>query len=157
MHTTTFEDSIGRQWNLALNLNNLDVIRQQLRIDLNKIRDGRELIELQADIAKLGAIAWAICEPSAKEQGVDRKSFLEALDGAALDRVADALVEAVIQVAPKKSRDALRKVITSTFEAHREAMAKIENWVEANAGKLLEEVSAVTTAKLNGLLTAEAK
>lgn len=78
--------------------------------------------------SKLGAVLWAICEENATTQGVSRDDFMDAMDGEALIKGWEAIVDAIvffIQSQSPKMAAAVKESIEAelrVLEAGAEAM-----------------------------------
>ena len=92
---TTFSDSTGRTWTIAVSPAAAAEVHETTGVDLlSALKHGR-LFPALDDPARLGATLWALVRAQAHSEGVSREAFETALDGPALERAQEALVAAL--------------------------------------------------------------
>lgn len=93
----TFTDSEKRVWTIKLNLSLLDAVQANCQVDLT-IRDLKtdHITNLLFEHRSLGNVLWECCQHQAKDKGVDRDSFFQALDADALSAGWGALVDGIV-------------------------------------------------------------
>lgn len=150
----TFKDNAGREWRLAIGLATARNLKEATdgRIDVIEQSKGTTVHNLfgalAADIGLLGQVLWILCEAQAEEFGISELQFAEAFDMDALARGQDALIEAIIDFFPNRSRGLLREgAAVARAIADTEADA-----AETRAMEILKspEMAAVMRAAIHG-------
>jgi hypothetical protein len=136
---STFTDAGGRSWSLQFNIFTYQRIREELAIDFRDLEAGNPLLILANDALKLVAVLWILCEDQASAAEVKPDQFARGLNGAAIDRACEALVEATIEFAGAHTRPALRALLQKTLDAQASAMKQIEQWADENGERLAND------------------
>jgi len=138
---TTFSDNAGRAWDVVVHVLAVKRVRAALGVDLYRLVDDglKGLGELLADPVLLVDVLYVLCREAAESSGVSDEDFGRSLAGDALERAAQAFLEALTDFFPdRRARQALRTVTRKGREM-RERMLDV-------LGTRLEEVDAASTA-----------
>lgn len=111
----SFTDNTGKQWEINVNVNTIERVRDLCGIRLDKLFDDNlSLLEaVLDDPLRLTDVLWAVVG-----DGGDKVAFLMSLAGDALESAANALVEATIDFFPNpKRRHLLRETIRKAWAA----------------------------------------
>ena len=140
-----FKDSAGREWVLTINVPVMKRVQDRTGYHLGKLfnDDCKILQEITSDAIIFSGVLYAMVAPQAAGLGED--DFLEALDADAIAAAGDALLEAVQDFFPSRTRPliaALRnkgqQVLSLTNQGMAEAVEKIN---EMNPAKILNSIS----------------
>ena len=140
-----FKDSSGREWVLTINVPVMKRVQDRTGYHLGKLfnDDCKILQEITSDAIIFSGVLYAMVAPQAAGLGED--DFLEALDADAIAAAGDALLEAVQDFSPSRTRPliaALRnkgqQVLSLTNQGMAEAVEKIN---EMNPAKILNSIS----------------
>ena len=140
-----FKDSTGREWVLTINVPVMKRVQDRTGYHLGKLfnDDCKILQEITSDAIIFSGVLYAMVAPQAAGLGED--DFLEALDADAIAAAGDALLEAVQDFSPSRTRPliaALRnkgqQVLSLTNQGMAEAVEKIN---EMNPAKILNSIS----------------
>lgn len=101
-----FKDSGGREWSLAINVPVMKRVQDRTGYHLGKLfnDDCKILNEITSDAITFGAVLFAMVEPQAVAANVSEDAFLESLSADAIDAAGDALLEAVQDFSPSRTR-----------------------------------------------------
>jgi hypothetical protein len=107
-----FTDKTGREWSLQLGLATARHIARATdgRVDFveQSRGTGHNLFsELASDLELLGQVLFLLVEPQCVELGISELEFADGFDMDALERAQTALIEAVIDFFPSRSRGLL--------------------------------------------------
>ncbi len=92
-----FQDSLGREWRIGLTVAALPRLRAEAGFDLGKAAAAEKLGEmLFGDPETVAKVLWVLVDRQAEAVGVTPEAFTEGLDGLAIERAANALIEAII-------------------------------------------------------------
>lgn len=142
---TTFRDNAGRAWDVVVHVLAVKRVRAALGVDLYRLVDDglKGLGELLADPVLLVDVLYVLCREAAEAAGVSDEDFGRSLAGDALERAAQAFLEALTDFFPdRRARQALRTVTRKGREM-RERMLDV---LEAK----LDEVDDSTAATSSG-------
>lgn len=117
-------DNLGRQWELKINITNLQRVKEFTGVDLTKlvVMDSSGKIDsekstintLAEDPVKLMMVIWTLCEKQASAKQIDAEAFFEGFAGDAIPAANYALLEEVADFFPSAQRQAFRKYIDLT-------------------------------------------
>lgn len=142
-----FKDSEGREWLLTINVPVMKRVQDRTGFHLGKLfnDDCKILQEITGDVITFGSVLYAMVEPQAKAANVSEDAFLESLSADAIDAAGDALLEAVQDFSPSRTRPLIaalrnkgREVIGLTNEGMAEAVGKIN---AMNPAMILNSIS----------------
>lgn len=139
---TSFQDTNGKTWNLALTIATARRIKNETGVDFGAIEDGKVFFVLASDPFLLGQVLWEIVEPQASKAGIDVESFFAALDGNVLDEACEALTGAVVNFTRAPLRAAVETILAKTKNAQATALEAVADW--AKNKDLDDEVRAKT-------------
>lgn len=139
--------TIGNQaYTFRLSLATADRIKAATKIDLLGDDVTKSLVGLVFDRRQLGEVIWCFAAKQAKELDVARDDFFDALDGDALERGWNAVVEAAISFIPPQRQAAERNSFERMMEAVAEGAAALER-VIASEGTDQMIAEAIETAE----------
>lgn len=110
----TFTDSAGDDWPLAVTVASARRVRDEAGIDILEFTRGKPdvLERMLADEYTVCTVLWAVCRPLAESRDVDPEGFAERLASAeVIEAAVAALIEALIDFFPPRSRGPLRAVL----------------------------------------------
>jgi hypothetical protein len=140
-----FKDSTGREWVLTINVPVMKRVQDRTGYHLGKLfnDDCKILQEITSDAIIFAGVLYAMVAPQAA--GLVEDDFLMALDADAIASAGDALLEAVQDFSPSRTRPliaALRnkgqQVLSLTNEGMQEAVGKID---AMNPAMILNSIS----------------
>jgi hypothetical protein len=146
-----FKDSVGREWEIVVNIAAVKRVRDLTKIDLLDLADGGTITKLTDDPVALCDVLWALCREQAKGWNTTDEQFGQSLVGDAIEQATDALLQELIDFFPTRKRTILAKafatVKTIQAKAHTLAMERMDDpallaKIEASltSGKLLPNV-----------------
>jgi len=131
-----FKDEQGRTWDLSagpvLNVASAKRVKDLRSVDLFKLFSA-EAERLFTDPALLVDVLFILCQRQADKAGVSDEQFGEGLVGDALERAANALMDAVADFFPQSKRQTLRAI--------KEKGQQIGRAIEAQALKAIAAVN----------------
>src|SRR5687768_6394236 len=98
----TFKDTVGRTWNVALNIGTAKRIKEAMGLDL--LDNGQSIQQIAGDPYLMGNVLFVICEAQCKQLDVTDEQFGESLAGDVIDDALTALVEELVDFFPKRQR-----------------------------------------------------
>jgi hypothetical protein len=105
-----FKDSKGRTWTLAVNVDAIKRVRDELKVDLaRQLADESERV--YGDPCLLVDVLYVLCRDQCKARKVSDVEFGRAMAGDCLDQAANALAESVILFFPTTKRPTLRRLV----------------------------------------------
>jgi len=140
-----FKDSTGKEWVLTINVPVMKRVQDRTGYHLGKLfnDDCKILQEITSDAIIFSGVLYAMVAPQAG--GLAEDDFLMALDADAIASAGDALLEAVQDFSPSRTRPliaALRnkgqQVLSLTNEGMQEAVGKID---AMNPATILNSIS----------------
>lgn len=124
MTVATYADRHGREWAISLTVGDFPRLKAA-GVDLGAVlRDGQALADLLfCDPERLGRAVWTLCETQAARAGVTPEQFADGLDGPALERLGEAMGEAIADFFPRsKVAAAIKGNVKASLEAADRAM-----------------------------------
>lgn len=161
----SFKDSQDRSWKINLDGPKIMAIREEcdsefLKDDFTDQSKPSTFARLQADPVLLCRVIFLLCEKQINERNVDEEDFYSSVIGESLDAATDALLEAVVNFSPRRTREMLEAFVAQDKiqqEATKrilekvnspalmnEALAKIEAKVDAGLEQILTSLSSAT-------------
>ena len=135
----SFEDSTGRKWTVAINVDAVKRVKALLGVDLLEAVEGSLLERLIGDPVLLCDILFVVCKPQADAAGVTDEQFGQAMAGDAIDAATGAFLEALVDFFPPSRRRVLRLALEKVRKL--EGMA-LDAAAEVLASDKLERVMA---------------
>lgn len=105
----SFKDGEGREWVLSVNVSSIQHVRDDLKVDLLQVADGKLIERFMSDPILVGDIAWCLCREQAEGRNITETQFASAMGGDAIEQALTALLEEIIDFFPSRKRDVLRK------------------------------------------------
>lgn len=117
-----FKDKQGDEWAIALDVSYFDRFRE-VGIDLDAaLSSGQGIGELLfGSVRKLGQVAWVMVADQAGERGIAPEQFARRMDGPAVERFGEALVDAMADFSPRSAMAAAIKGQAKTVLAEADA------------------------------------
>jgi len=111
-----FKDAQGDEWNVVVNGATIKRALDLLKLDLGRLTesfDGKPplLTRLDLEVALLVDVLYCVCLPQADQRGIKDEEFAERLDGEALYRAHEALLEALADFFQKRRRTEVVRAI----------------------------------------------
>ena len=107
----TFNDTAGRTWTIAINVDTLKRIRALVNVNLLEVIEGTLIEKLIADPILLCDVLFAAVKPEADVKGVSEVDFGKALAGDAIELATTALLEELVDFFPEARRRVLQKAV----------------------------------------------
>ncbi len=89
------------EWLVRIDIAAIRRIRDCLAIDLFDLLDREQLSTIGEDWVTLAEVVWVLVEPCAACRGIDRDTFIASIAGDALEAMAEAFGEALIEFLPE--------------------------------------------------------
>ncbi len=121
---TTFQDTEGNTWDLALNVATIKRVKSLTSIDLLAITDSETFIKLLNPMT-LADVLYVVVQPAAEHRQIDSETFGSLLGGDAIDEATGALLEAIVLFSRPAQREALRQSIHRFNELEAEGCEKV--------------------------------
>lgn len=152
MHT--FKDSLGRVWEIEINVTTIRRVRGLAGVDLLEMAGGTLATRLASDPLLLADVLFAAVELQAKSAGVSKEAFEEALDGDAVNAGADALVEELIGFFPASRRILFQTLIKKSRTVMEEMEKQAQK--EAESPEMDEAIKSILTPPESGASSSSA-
>jgi hypothetical protein len=94
--SATFKDRQDKAWDLTLTVGTVRAVRDRVGVDLFDAATGEPFVQIAGSPELLVDTIWAIVEDQAADAEIDEVAFAKRLDGGAIERATEALIEAVI-------------------------------------------------------------
>jgi len=139
----TFQDSAGRTWTVAVNVDAVKRVRDLLREDLLDIE--QTLPRLLVDPILLCDVVYCVCKPQADAQQVSDVDFARAMAGGTIAQAKTALLEELVDFFPEPSQqETLRLAIAKYGELAERTKELIK--ARLNSPALTREIEAALSA-----------
>ena len=117
-----FNDSTGREWEIAVNIGAIKAVRDYAKVDLYRLF-ADEAKRVFGDPVLLVDTLWALCKAQAQARQMNETDFAGLFtDGDTLERAATALLEATVDFFPSSRRGMLRATMAKSMELSGAAM-----------------------------------
>ena len=126
---SSFTDTQGRTWSIAINVNVARKLKAEAGYDVFGSPDAVASV-IDNPEALVDAL-FVVCESQARERGVDGQAFAEGLAGDVIDKATAALMEAVVDFFPSRRRAAMRAVLRQTEAALTRALELATQAIES--------------------------
>lgn len=139
----TFQDSAGRTWTVAVNVDAVKRVRDLLKEDLLDIE--RVFPRLLIDPILLCDVVYCVCKPQADAERITDVDFARAMAGDVIAHAKAALVEELVDFFPDQSqRETIRLAIEKYNQLNQRAAALIKAKLERT--DLPQEIEAALSA-----------
>ena len=128
---TTFTDTQGRTWTLAITVDAVKRVRALTGTDLLSVAGGDLLERLASDPVLLGDVLYAVVKPEAEVREVSDADFGRALAGDVIASATTALLEDIVDFFPAPKRRLLATVLQKLRAVQDAALAAAQERVEA--------------------------
>ncbi|MGA1046214.1 MAG: hypothetical protein ACO3ZY_13580 [Phycisphaerales bacterium] len=118
-----YRDAEGRDWRLVVTVSTLERCRSQAEYDPMRLVHEGEMHRLMLDPVLLASLAWCCVEDEARTRGVDRRAFVDAARGDALDRLFDAFLSEFASFFPSTKATMVSKAGREVAAAYSRAMS----------------------------------
>lgn len=132
---SSFTDTRGEKWNIAVNFGTAHKLKQELDIDLlSHLKEPKEAMFFMASLGddpfKLGQIIYTLSKP--EKEGLTVDDLFSALDQEKAEEAYQAFMEAVIDFFPTRLRAQLKKLYGKSMALQEERMEQALQKVEAS-------------------------
>lgn len=134
-----FNDELGRQWHLRLDVPTIRRVRSRTQYDLANMFTERGLVDLTADVCLLVDVLACLCAGQIEQAGLTEEEFASGLVGDAIEAAVHALVEAGIDFLPRAQRS-----------VNRALWEKVTQVGRAMEQTILERIETIDPQKVNG-------
>ncbi|MGD9632651.1 MAG: hypothetical protein AB7I57_18315 [Pirellulales bacterium] len=125
----TFADGEGREWQLELDFDTCDELRQQLKIDFGDVKGFTQTwAEILWDDQLALRLLWFLVRERA--EGVEEKAWRKSMNGERLEAARDALLAAVFFFTPPTKRQMVANATTGVMDFYRAAIREAEVEIE---------------------------
>lgn len=137
----SFVDKNARAWSIVVNIATVKRVRALCNVNLLELitvddsgkTDSSVLDKLSEDPVLLVDVLYAVCKPEADKLGISDEQFGESLDGDAIEKATENLLDEIVDFFPEAKRKVFRKILDATRRFQRETAEKIKNLVESEA------------------------
>jgi hypothetical protein len=137
----SFVDKNARAWSIVVNIATVKRVRALCDVNLLELitvddsgkTDSSVLDKLSEDPVLLVDVLYAVCKPEADKLGITDVEFGESLDGDAIEKATESLLDEIVDFFPEAKRKVFRKILDATRKFQRETAEKIKNLVESEA------------------------
>lgn len=138
----TFQDSAGRTWTVAVNVDAVKRVRDLLREDLLDIE--QTLPRLLVDPILLCDVVYCVCKPQADAQQVSDVDFARAMAGGTIAQAKTALLEELVDFFPEPSQ---RETLRLAIAKYNQLSQRVKELFTArmNSPALAQEIEAALT------------
>lgn len=106
-----YRDELGRAWKLTINVTQAERVKEALNVDLLNLY-GETAGKLFSNPPLFVDVLHTLCRDQCAAESIDPVSFAEGLVGDAIERAADALMDAVADFFPSRKRKTLQAIKT---------------------------------------------
>lgn len=110
-----FKDKDNREWEILVNIGQIRVVRDLVKLDLYKLFD-EEAKRLFSDPVLLVDTLYALCRAQCATRGMSDEDFGRGFDGTVLEAAADALLEEMLSFFPRSRQKLLRAAVNKAKE-----------------------------------------
>ena len=146
-----FKDTVGREWEVTINVTSMKKVRSLLSVDLYRLaEDGFRLLHgLLDDPCLFVDVLFVLCREQAEKRGVSDEDFGRGLCGSPLEKATDAFLEEFVDFFPESKQRPLREAMAKMRAVDEKLMlaatAKIRAFdAEKMAAEILAEAEANT-------------
>ena len=138
----TFQDSAGRTWTIAVNVDAVKRVRDLLKEDLLDIE--QTLPRLLVDPILLCDVVYCVCKPQADAEKISDVDFARAMAGGTIAQAKAALVEELVDFFPEPSQ---RETLRLAIGKYNQLSQRVKELVTArmNSPALAQEIEAALT------------
>lgn len=104
-----YRDADGREWEMRVTCGSLERCRTDAGYDPLRLANEGELHRIHLDPTLLASIAWCSVAEEATRRGVTRAQFIDGVRGDAIERLADAWVDAFSDFFPARKAGWIRQ------------------------------------------------
>lgn len=129
---TTFKDTAGREWHLAIDVTVFRPARERAGTDLGAFAsDPGKLFDLFGDLPRFCDVLYVLVEDQAHRSGVTDEQFGRSMGGDVFDAAQAAFVDAYLNFCPSQTRKVIRSLAKKWADlmpkAADELVARIES------------------------------
>lgn len=139
----TFQDSAGRTWTVAVNVDAVKRVRDLLKEDLLDIE--QTLPRLLVDPILLCDVVYYVCKPQADAQQVSDVDFARAMAGGTIAQAKAALVEELVDFFPEPSQQEMLRLAIAKYGDLAERTKELIK-ARLNSPALTREIEAALSA-----------
>ncbi len=132
---STFTDTRGEKWTIAVNFGTAHKLKQELDIDLlSHLKEPKEAMFFMASLGEdpfqLGQIIYVLAKP--EKEGLTVDDLFSALDSEKAEEAYQAFMDAVIDFFPPRLRAQLKKLYGKAMALQKEQMEQTLQEVDAS-------------------------
>jgi hypothetical protein len=118
-----FKDNLDREWEIRLDAPTILKIRAEFdsKFMLHDSREDNTYKRLHEDPVLLCSVIHFICQSQMKATNVTDDDFFENVIGNAIDRATEAMLEAILNFTPLRTRELLREVTARSADLEKQA------------------------------------
>jgi len=138
----TFQDSAGRTWTVAVNVDAVKRVRDLLKEDLLDIE--QTLPRLLVDPILLCDVVYCVCKPQADAEKISDVDFARAMAGGTIAQAKAALLEELVDFFPEPSQ---RETLRLAIAKYNQLSQRVKELFTArmNSPALAQEIEAALT------------
>jgi len=152
----TFKDSQDREWTIAIDAPTIMAIREDcdanfLQHDSEEDNTYNRMLE---DPVLLCRVIFLLCKVERESRGVSEETFYLGVIGDAIDRATDALLKAIVNFTPRRTR-VLLEMFASQEKIRQTAIEKAATRINSPelAAEISEKLAAKADAEIEKVLT----
>lgn len=142
---TTFQDSKGRSWDLALNVGKIELVNDRHGVNLAD-GDFKALLAIEDDALKCFHVVACLCEKQQEAAGVSAEDFGESFDGAAYESAVEALRNAVQNFTPPRRRSLMQSLTAAQDKATARQIERLK--AEVENPELMQQLEDATAKRI---------
>lgn len=139
----TFQDSAGRTWTVAVNVDAVKRVRDLLKEDLLDIE--QTLPRLLVDPILLCDVVYYVCKPQADAEKISDVDFARAMAGGTIAQAKAALVEELVDFFPEPSQQEMLRLAIAKYGDLAERTKELIK-ARLNSPALTREIEAALSA-----------
>lgn len=139
----TFQDSAGRTWTVAVNVDAVKRVRDLLKEDLLDIE--QTLPRLLVDPILLCDVVYYVCKPQADAEKISDVDFARAMAGGTIAQAKAALVEELVDFFPEPSQQEMLRLAIAKYGELAERTKEVIK-ARLNSPALTREIEAALSA-----------
>lgn len=121
-----WKDVSGRDWCTAINVNTVRRVKELAGVLLTDAADTDLIERLHNDCMLLADVLYGVCEPQARERGIDSAAFGELLAGETIDRACESMMKDLVDFFPSGRRRAVQTILTAATRVETERIKLLD-------------------------------
>jgi len=122
-----WNDSLGREWRTSITLEVIRRVKEDTGVNLLDFLFGMDklAVQLQKDEILIGRVLYSVHKPQAEGKAISERSFLEGLDGQAIEDAHEVLQDALVFFCPKSKKEVAQQLRNKIRAANNAAMSML--------------------------------